>query len=696
MIWISLVDSASVVVPWEDGLLFESHGKTLRYRLGCKSDRLFFLASILRRGGLLSDILFFAANHHAGARTLLHTIKQAVRSGFLDARWGLRFAPISASGSTTLRVLRALLASQESRGTQAEEIFYYDSNASRWQGIGWIQHKVVGRQHLLAVLRCASDTLLISIPRDARFCLECAFRWLVGNSPRFTESLARLRYLGAGRPECTAQHNVFEESGNKEFLDKFLQQLDQPAIALLFNNGKAPQSHHGLLEHPSCSCAGRRPMSLKKAAPEPAPANPVALAAHLTNTFVGPCHPVHSFAMTSATVGDATYYLAKATVNSAYRSGFARPLTCFGDGETATVATIRCVAEAIERFALMHYSKVGWVTASPAQLGNRVAQACRLSWYTDEQYLSPGFAYAPAAESEVREWVPCVDLNTKQNLYVWPELVYPSYQPVGRKPIVATSSTGTAVHSTLTDALVNAALEVIERDALALYFFTNVRPIEIMCDSLDSAQVQQVGRLVEAGFAVRVLFLESDVKIPTVLVIATRENKNPYFLKGASAGMSVSEACERAMREVWRSFVLYEHMGASPPLPGQVPPTSTEYNLAAYQVPGVLEKLGALGAPMRQIRLRDVEIPKWRWESIVTHLHSLGMQAVYVECTTDAIRRSGLFAVKVIVSGLVPVSFALQPKSLGLNRIYEFPLRLGQRDRRLKPAEINQSVHFFS
>lgn len=690
MIWLSLAGAGTAVVPWEDGLLFDSGGRTLRCNLGCKSDQLFFLANMLRDGGLLSDILFFAANHRPGARKIIRALRMAIRGGFLAAE---RSLPSIASGR---QPLAGLLAARHEQGDAPGDILYYDSEQQAWQGLGWVQHKAVGRRHVMAILRCGADLLLISIPRHASFCLECAFRWLVGNSVAFTESLARLRHFGAGRAHTGAQARFFEGSGNQAFLARFVQQLDKPAMALLFNNGKPAQPYHDLTEHPSCSRAGRHAATQQHHPADAAPAGASDLAAHLTSKFVGPCHPAHSFSMTSAAVGDATYYLARATVNSAYRSGVTRPLTCFGDGDNPAIATIRCVAEAIERFALMHYSKSGWVTATAAQLGNRVADAARQSWYSAEQYRSAGFAYAPAAAHEMREWVPCVALHTNEDAFIWPELIYPTYQPLGRKPVVATSSTGAAVHSTLTDALVNAALEVIERDALALYFFTGMRPVEIAPDSLASTQVQQIGHLTDAGYAVLVLLLECDVKVPTVLILATRAGKSPFFLKGASAGLTVAEACERAMREVWRSHVLYNHMGASPPLPGQVAPTSTEYNLAAYQVADVLDKLGALGTPLRRARLAEVDRAQWHWDGIVAHLHGLGMQAVYVDLATDAIRRQGLFAVKVIISGLVPVSFALQPTCLGLDRIYALPLLLGQRERRLTPAEINQSVHFFS
>ena len=61
---------------------------------------------------------------------------------------------------------------------------------------------------------------------------------------------------------------------------------------------------------------------------------------------------------------------------------------------------------------------------------------------------------------------------------------------------------------------------------------------------------------------------------------------------------------------------------------------------------------------------------------LVSILRDRGLEAVAVDLSTDELRRAGLWVVRVVIPGLLPVSFVHRARHLGSPRLYDYVARV--------------------
>ncbi|MEK7506943.1 MAG: YcaO-like family protein [Patescibacteria group bacterium] len=230
--------------------------------------------------------------------------------------------------------------------------------------------------------------------------------------------------------------------------------------------------------------------------------------------------------------------LASATVNSQ---------RTFASAATSFEATVKVIAEGYERF----------ISSQPKI--DRVARALDF----DEEWLDPriitpltNWQYEflrhlqPFSENKKWQWVLGRRLLSGQTIYVSVDNVfYPlSRKLLGRKCCVETNSSGVAAHSDYCQAVKNALLELIERDAVMVSWYTKRRAVKLPSDMASETIRQRISFWQEqAQRKVRLLNLTLD-SVPVVLTIISSE-KYPCFVSGAAAAFSYMEAIEKAFNE---------------------------------------------------------------------------------------------------------------------------------------------------
>jgi ribosomal protein S12 methylthiotransferase accessory factor len=79
---------------------------------------------------------------------------------------------------------------------------------------------------------------------------------------------------------------------------------------------------------------------------------------------------------------------------------------------------------------------------------------------------------------------------------------------------------------------------------------------------------------------------------------------------------------------------------------------------------------------------------------LVKRLHSLGMDCIALDLTTDELRDVGLWVVRVVTPELVPMSAVYRARFLGYRRIYDYPEKAGFG--KLTEADINPAPQPFA
>lgn len=210
----------------------------------------------------------------------------------------------------------------------------------------------------------------------------------------------------------------------------------------------------------------------------------------------------------------------------------------------------RALGEAVERFCMLH------APPSVVARARRELEAPALSdaaihslLFRETERAQPGFRFAEPSASVAIDWSWAERASTSDRVLVPTSLV--GRPSEGSVRLVDATSNGYACHPSESEAKLRALLEVVERDALLLRWYTGVDPLVVE------------GTSVPAGTLA--LLATVDVDLPVVLMAACLEDGSLRI--GSAASTCYETATERALDEL-------EGQLAGPPLVGVRPDLS--------------------------------------------------------------------------------------------------------------------------
>lgn len=368
----------------------------------------------------------------------------------------------------------------------------------------------------------------------------------------------------------------------------------------------------------------------------------------------------------------------------------------FGKGSSAEQGEASALMEAIERYSGIFQGDEIRVTRrfadfppgdailpndvllhSDAQVRQELGQANG----PDEATPVPS-AFDPSAKIE---WSPVWSLRDQRFKYLPTSLLYFFYRgPAGYQ--VLADSNGCAAGNTLEEAIVQGFLELVERDAYAIWWYNRLQRAEVDLGQFDDPYIRDLKtQLAETGRRLWLLDVTSDLGIPTFVTIAHwMENAQEFIEFGSGAHFDARIAALRAMTEL-SQFLSIGLMGRRAPNPSR-----QESNLESNHD----------GAP--SFRLQDHAYLMPSGTPVVrpdfgSTFGELDKREQVTACV-DLVRRAGLDflvldqmrpdievpVVRVIVPGLRHFYRRFAP-----GRLYDVPIKLGLRDRPLSEHELN-------
>lgn len=208
------------------------------------------------------------------------------------------------------------------------------------------------------------------------------------------------------------------------------------------------------------------------------------------------------------------------------------PVVVAGAGGTRESAVEACIAEGVERTCAAFLGDEPLIRAT--QGDGRTLDVHRLTLFSDRR-VQPGqmlmYREARSLLTGSARLVPagCVHL----------------WYPFSREPrYTITDSNGCAAGRTLEEAQWKALLELVERDALAIWWYNRLQPPEFI-----AAQDASVDYLRSRGRRLYFLDLTTDLKIPVVAALAPKlDGTSPYL--ASAAGRTMEDAARRAASEL--------------------------------------------------------------------------------------------------------------------------------------------------
>jgi ribosomal protein S12 methylthiotransferase accessory factor len=123
-----------------------------------------------------------------------------------------------------------------------------------------------------------------------------------------------------------------------------------------------------------------------------------------------------------------------------------------------------------------------------------------------------------------------------------------------------------------------------------------------------------------------------------------------------------------------------------------------------YSLPQAEERLHFLLAEQNPVRTFAEEFHSLPWQEDLTEdlkqilqvFHSFQMDVIVVDQSSSETLRNGLHCVKVLIPGMLPMTFGHHlTRLIGLNRVLDVPMKLGYANHRLTWQELNPYPHPF-
>ena len=353
------------------------------------------------------------------------------------------------------------------------------------------------------------------------------------------------------------------------------------------------------------------------------------------------------------------------------------PQRSIGKGLTTSEAETTALAEAVERYS------ISWRGNEPVRRA-KLAEVDALALNSIFQFSISQYEgreeWNSVHEERQRipqswngagpiDWCDVQSLVTGRVCQIPTAFCYLNYRAHRQPELYYGDTNGCAAGRSHESATLAALLELIERDALAIWWYNRLRRPAIDFDSFHHNGIAEIrAALSVMGRVAHLLDITTDVGIPCfVAVMPNCDGTHPCF--GAAANHSPATAAFRALSEAVQVWFWAKNLGGSPALKNFLQTAVARGN--SYLAPNGLKS----SPPELAVTVSEA------LDSTVNRLFSCGLECFRLDCTR---REAGIPVVRVIAPGLRHFW-----ARFGSGRLYEVPVKLGWRDKPLREEDLN-------
>jgi ribosomal protein S12 methylthiotransferase accessory factor len=232
-----------------------------------------------------------------------------------------------------------------------------------------------------------------------------------------------------------------------------------------------------------------------------------------------------------------------------------------GKGVTELEARTSALCEAIERYSGTYHGDEYQIEASFRSLGDAAVHPNQCLLVDQRQYPDRAVwnathgpfhhVFRPFDEDAVLRWTPVWPVGGGHQRLLPTEMLYYDV-PIGRRPMYfAADSNGCSAGSSIEDAMLQGLLELVERDAVALWWYNRTRQPAVDIDAFTDAWADELRDVHDSfGRAVWVIDVTSDLGIPTMAALSCRRDRGDRIAIGFGAHLDPHTALRRALTEL--------------------------------------------------------------------------------------------------------------------------------------------------
>ena len=351
----------------------------------------------------------------------------------------------------------------------------------------------------------------------------------------------------------------------------------------------------------------------------------------------------------------------------------------FGKGSTAEQSEASALMEAIERYSgifqgdeirmtrkFTDFAPGDAILPNDVQLFSQAQFETRHVPQPDGSHPVPD----PLDPSDKIEWSPAWSLRDRRFRYLPTGLLYFFYRGFH------TDSNGCAAGNTREEAIVQGFLELVERDAYAIWWYNRSQRAELDLSEFDDAYVRDMRtQFADAGRKIWVLDITNDIGIPTyVAIMHWMQGGQENIEFGSGAHFDRRIALLRALTELSQFLSIGMMGGAS----GEKPSLDGITPLKLEDYPFLIPSANPILPPAAGLTVHDNT--RDQVNACVEIASRAGMDFLVLDQTRPDVEVS---VVRVLVPGLRHFY-----KRFGPGRLYDVPVKLGLLDRSLPEDEL--------
>ncbi|MFI5931974.1 TOMM precursor leader peptide-binding protein [Actinoplanes sp. NPDC051494] len=358
-------------------------------------------------------------------------------------------------------------------------------------------------------------------------------------------------------------------------------------------------------------------------------------------------------------------------------------------GRARSYADSRTVAvlEGLERYAGMHRGgRRAPVRAAYADVADRALYPPRLGTHPAASYARDGFAYRAFDPQTVVDWVWAYSFGTGERILIPERAAFWGPRHDDEISFGYDTSNGCALGNSVEEAILHGLREVAERDSFLLTWYRKLALPEIELPTAGPLGALLRKARLFTGFDIRCFRSTMEYHLPTFwLAAVNRHAGGPAVLAGAGAHPDPVQAVTGGLHELIGSILATRHsyprrradglrMLADPglirrmedhSLAGALPEARDRYAFL-LDGPGPVQALDEIAGTVAE-HDPDLRADLYR---TVHDLIATGLDVLVVDQSMPELTRNALSCVRVLVPGLVPMTFGhVNRRTEGLPRL---------------------------
>lgn len=351
------------------------------------------------------------------------------------------------------------------------------------------------------------------------------------------------------------------------------------------------------------------------------------------------------------------------------------------------------------------------VCDSYARLKDRAMDPSTAGFHAKEQYEHPDFPFTSFDPDSPMEWVWGYSFLQERPILVPRLLAYYSLGHV--QGFVYETSNGCAVGGSLEEAILHGIFEVVERDSFLMTWYGRLAVPRLDPYSSEDSELSMMVYRFQAvtGYEVHLYNTTTDNGIPSLWALAKGGTGHRVNLVcAAGAHLDPVRAAKGAIHELAGIIPMVElrwherKSEALSMLDDSFLVQRMDDHALLYSLPQAEGRLRFLLDDQRPagtfdeqfLPVPDTDDLSEDLKRVIQQFRNLQLDVIVVDQSPSETLRNGLHCVKVLIPGMLPMTFGHHLRRLeGLSRVLEMPMKLGYTDRKLTSQELNPYPHPF-